>query len=65
MVIYIFSDGVGRTGTYCLIDMVLNRMAKGNCHSVFENVLLTQKKGSFHDNVSQTPPTPLGIVAMN
>nr|CAD7262760.1 unnamed protein product [Timema shepardi] len=22
-------DGVGRTGTYCLIDMVLNRMAKG------------------------------------
>ena len=24
-----FSDGCGRTGTYCLIDMVLNRMAKG------------------------------------
>ncbi|KAG8240360.1 hypothetical protein J437_LFUL002501 [Ladona fulva] len=23
------SDGVGRTGTYCLIDMVLNRMSKG------------------------------------
>lgn len=23
------SDGVGRAGTYCLIDMVLNRMAKG------------------------------------
>ncbi|CAL1293495.1 unnamed protein product [Larinioides sclopetarius] len=23
------SDGIGRTGTYCLIDMVLNRMAKG------------------------------------
>lgn len=23
------SDGCGRTGTYCLIDMVLNRMAKG------------------------------------
>ncbi|XP_032683793.1 receptor-type tyrosine-protein phosphatase N2 isoform X2 [Odontomachus brunneus] len=23
------SDGVGRTGTYCLIDMVLNRMTKG------------------------------------
>ncbi|XP_076653990.1 tyrosine phosphatase IA-2 [Halictus rubicundus] len=23
------SDGVGRTGTYCLIDMVLNRMMKG------------------------------------
>jgi receptor-type tyrosine-protein phosphatase N len=23
------SDGSGRTGTYCLIDMVLNRMAKG------------------------------------
>lgn len=25
----IFSDGCGRTGTYCLVDMVLNRMAKG------------------------------------
>ena len=24
-----FSDGVGRSGTYVLIDMVLNRMAKG------------------------------------
>ncbi|XP_039297087.1 uncharacterized protein LOC111044754 [Nilaparvata lugens] len=23
------SDGIGRTGTYCLLDMVLNRMAKG------------------------------------
>lgn len=23
------SDGTGRTGTYMLIDMVLNRMAKG------------------------------------
>jgi receptor-type tyrosine-protein phosphatase N len=23
------SDGASRTGTYCLIDMVLNRMAKG------------------------------------
>ncbi|XP_018395926.1 PREDICTED: uncharacterized protein LOC108774340 isoform X2 [Cyphomyrmex costatus] len=23
------SDGIGRTGTYCLIDMVLNRMTKG------------------------------------
>ncbi|OWF52222.1 receptor-type tyrosine-protein phosphatase N2-like [Mizuhopecten yessoensis] len=23
------SDGCGRTGTYCLLDMVLNRMAKG------------------------------------
>lgn len=23
------SDGIGRTGTYCLIDMVLNRLAKG------------------------------------
>ena len=23
------SDGCGRTGTYCLIDMVLNRMSKG------------------------------------
>lgn len=23
------SDGAGRTGTYCLIDMVLNRMIKG------------------------------------
>lgn len=25
----VFSDGAGRTGTYCLIDMVLNRMSKG------------------------------------
>lgn len=25
------SDGTGRTGTYILIDMVLNRMAKGKC----------------------------------
>lgn len=24
-----YSDGAGRTGTYCLIDMVLNRMMKG------------------------------------
>lgn len=23
------SDGAGRTGTYILVDMVLNRMAKG------------------------------------
>jgi len=23
------SDGVSRTGSYCLLDMVLNRMAKG------------------------------------
>jgi receptor-type tyrosine-protein phosphatase N len=23
------SDGAGRTGTYCLIDMVLHRMSKG------------------------------------
>ena len=27
--LHFFSDGAGRTGTYCLIDMVLNRMAKG------------------------------------
>ena len=26
---YCCSDGMGRTGTYCLIDMVLNRMSKG------------------------------------
>lgn len=25
------SDGAGRTGTYILVDMVLNRMAKGRC----------------------------------
>ncbi len=25
----VHSDGAGRTGTYCLIDMVLHRMAKG------------------------------------
>lgn len=24
-----YSDGIGRTGTYCLIDMVLNRLSKG------------------------------------
>ena len=29
VVLFCFSDGAGRTGTYCLIDMVLNRMAKG------------------------------------
>lgn len=27
--IIIRSDGVSRTGSYCLLDMVLNRMAKG------------------------------------
>lgn len=27
--VFHFSDGIGRTGTYCLLDMVLNRMAKG------------------------------------
>lgn len=27
------SDGAGRTGTYILIDMVLNRMAKGRCRA--------------------------------
>ena len=26
---YCCSDGCGRSGTYCLMDMVLNRMAKG------------------------------------
>ena len=26
----LFSDGVGRSGTYVLIDMVLNRMNKGS-----------------------------------
>jgi len=26
---HIFSDGVGRSGTYVLIDMVLNRLSKG------------------------------------
>jgi hypothetical protein len=26
----LFSDGVGRSGTYILIDMVLNRMTKGS-----------------------------------
>lgn len=25
----LYSNGTGRTGTYILIDMVLNRMAKG------------------------------------
>lgn len=25
------SDGAGRTGTYILVDMVLNKMAKGGC----------------------------------
>lgn len=27
------SDGAGRTGTYILVDMVLNRMAKGRCRA--------------------------------
>jgi len=27
--LYVCSDGAGRTGTYCLIDMVLNRLSKG------------------------------------
>ncbi|KAG9349038.1 hypothetical protein JZ751_029356 [Albula glossodonta] len=27
------SDGTGRTGTYILIDMVLNRMAKGESNT--------------------------------
>ena len=27
--IFSFSDGVGRSGTYALIDMVLNRLSKG------------------------------------
>lgn len=29
MCVEYYSDGAGRAGTYCLIDMVLNRMAKG------------------------------------
>lgn len=29
------SDGTGRTGTYILIDMVLNRMAKGEISNKF------------------------------
>lgn len=28
--LWLCSDGAGRSGTYILIDMVLNRMAKGN-----------------------------------
>ncbi len=28
-VVSLYSDGVGRTGTYCLMDMVLTRMTKG------------------------------------
>ena len=27
--LFIYSDGSGRTGCYCLLDMVLNRMSKG------------------------------------
>lgn len=26
---FLYSDGVGRSGTYVLIDMVLNRLSKG------------------------------------
>ena len=28
--LYFYSDGVGRSGTYVLLDMVLNRMNKGS-----------------------------------
>lgn len=30
-----FSDGGGRTGTYCLLDMVLNRISKGKLTVIF------------------------------
>jgi len=38
-----FSDGCGRAGTYCLIDMVLNRMAKGGyTHHTITAYLVTR-----------------------
>ena len=33
------SDGMGRTGTYCLIDMVLNRMSKGKFAIISSKIL--------------------------
>ena len=33
--LYYSSDGCGRTGTYALMDMVLNRMAKGKQANLF------------------------------
>lgn len=46
-----FSDGAGRTGTYILIDMVLNRMAKGEglAHSA---------RGPAPGFAQCKPPTP-------
>jgi len=35
-----FSDGAGRTGTYCLIDMALNRLHKGNNNVSVDTVLV-------------------------
>jgi len=33
-----FSDGIGRSGTYCLIDTVLSRLSKGNyCSRILYN----------------------------
>lgn len=37
---YTNSDGAGRTGTYCLIDMVLNRMSKGKHWYKFPRISL-------------------------
>lgn len=44
------SDGSGRSGTYILVDMVLNKMAKGGCCLLlfyFPLLLLSMR---YHDD---------------
>uniref|UniRef100_A0A3B5LT12 Tyrosine-protein phosphatase domain-containing protein n=1 Tax=Xiphophorus couchianus TaxID=32473 RepID=A0A3B5LT12_9TELE len=56
------SDGTGRTGTYILIDMVLNRMAKGvkeiDIAATLEHVR-DQRPGMVRTKVSPNRTTPI------
>ncbi|TTH23512.1 Receptor-type tyrosine-protein phosphatase N2 [Bagarius yarrelli] len=56
------SDGAGRTGTYILIDMVLNKMAKGakeiDIAATLEH-LRDQRPGMVQTKVSKLPRSPL------